>query len=85
MGRAEGRRSGRSYGGETDTAQVDAKMEYRAEQSELEDSREEGKERGSVGSYSTTTRSDDPKTTPESTESRELSPSPVPHRQDRTS
>ena len=60
-------------------------MEYRAEQSELEDSREEGKERGLVGSYSTTTRSDDPKTTLESAESRELSLSLVPHRPDGTS
>ena len=60
-------------------------MGRRAETSQPIGNREEREERGLVGSYSTTTRSYDPKTTLESMEGRELSLSPVLYRLDRTS
>ena len=60
-------------------------MGRRAETSQPTGNREEREERGLVGSYSTTTRSYDPKTTPESIEGRELSLSLVLYRLDRTS
>ena len=60
-------------------------MGHRAETSQPTGNREEREERGLVGSYLTTTRSYDPKTTPESMESRELSLSLVLYRPDRTS
>ena len=60
-------------------------MGDRAEPDQTTASRGKGKERGSVGSYSTTTRSYDPKTILESMEGRELSLSPVLYRPDRTS
>ena len=59
---------------------MDAKIGYSAKQSELEDSKEEKKERSLVGSYSTTTKLDDLKTTLKSTEGRELSLSLVLHK-----
>ena len=64
---------------------MDIEIGHRAETSQLTGNREEREERGLVGSYSTTTRSYDPKTIPESMEGRELSLSPVPYRPDRTS
>ena len=60
-------------------------MGHRAETSQPTGNREEREERGSVGSYLTTTRSYDPKTILESMEGRELSLSPVLYRPDRTS
>jgi hypothetical protein len=64
---------------------VDTEIGRRAETSQPTGNREEKEERGQVGSYSTATRSYDPKATPESTEGRELSLSTVPYGPDRTS
>ena len=85
MGVIESGRLGGSYRGETDSIQIDTEMGYRTESSQLTGNREEREDRGLVGSYLTTTRSYNPKTTLESIEGRELSLSPVPYRQDRTS
>lgn len=59
-------------------------MGDRTEPSQPERSRKEGEGGDSLGSYTTTTRSHDLKTTPESTEGRELSLSSVPYGPDRT-
>ena len=64
---------------------MDIEIGYKAETSQLIGNREEREERGLVGSYSTTTRLYDPKTTPESIEGRELSLSLVLYRLDKTS
>ena len=64
---------------------MDIEIGHRAETSQPTGNREEREERGLVGSYSTTTRLYDPKTTPESMEGRELSLSLVLYRPDRTS
>ena len=64
---------------------MDTEIGRRAETSQLIGNREEREERGQVGSYSTATRSYDPKATLKSTEGRELSLSTVPYELDRTS
>ena len=64
---------------------MDIEIGRRAETSQLIGNKEEREERGQVGSYSTATRSYDPKATLESTEDRELSLSIVPYRLDKTS
>ena len=64
---------------------MDTEIGYRVELSQLIGNKEEREERSSVGSYSITTRLYDPKTSPESTEGRELSLSLVLYRPDKTS
>jgi hypothetical protein len=64
---------------------MDVTIGDRIKSSQLKTSRKEGEGGDSLGSYMTSTRLYDLKTTSESIEGRELSISPVPYRLDRTS